>query len=90
MNHDALSLASDERLESMARAMVADLEKAEERVRELQKERADLIRDMRSRSWSWDKIGRTFKVTPQAVMYASGLVTRSKRNKAQDPEVPEM
>lgn len=51
--------------------------------------RVEAIRALRDVDVAWTEIGRIFGVSPQAAMYASGLVTRSsekKRDKKGKPE----
>lgn len=59
----------------------AALQATEERKTYLNEMKAQSIRDMHSAGISWAAIARTFKVSPQAVMYASGLVTRTAKPK---------
>lgn len=52
---------------------------AEDNLNRRRRERDALMRVMHEAGISWAEIGRTFSVTPQAAMYASGVRTRTGR-----------
>lgn len=41
------------------------------------RERVEIMKRMREAQMSWAAIGRAFKVTPQAAMYATGAAVRT-------------
>lgn len=59
---------------------------AEERVGLLRAERVNSMRQMHDAEISWADIARTYGVTPQAAMYATGHAQRQSRKKPQEGE----
>ena len=61
----------------VAHARVLELEKA---LADAKEARYEMMRKMHAAGFSWAEMGREFDCTPQAVMYGSGLVQRSRKN----------
>lgn len=59
---------------------------AEERAGLLRGERTNCMRRMHDAGISWADIARTFGVTPQAAMYATGHAQRQTRKKPQESD----
>lgn len=72
---DAETVTAKERAQRAAEGYRA----AEENVVRWRKERDRAIIAMHEEGHSWAEIGRTFSITPQAAMYASGLRKRTGR-----------
>lgn len=70
-------LRAQQELLSEARNIHVALAANEERQQNLLSARAETIKSLHYAGVSWAEIARTFEVSPQAVMYASGMVKRS-------------
>ena len=76
-----------ETLVEEAKVITGAIKEAEAALEEKRRESVQVMKGMREKGMSWAAIGRSFGVTPQAAMYATGSSVRTpKRGRRQEAE----
>lgn len=70
-----------EELRRQGEAIHASITAAEQAAEDERARRTEHMRRMHIAGVSWAAIGRTFRISPQAAMYATGFATRTPKKK---------